>query len=64
MEGKEEKRSRTKWFTFNTGGVDCAIECAGFEYATTMKHKVEMAVGLETDACDILTEMITAIRKV
>jgi len=45
------------------GGVDCAIEAAGFEYATTMKHKVERALNLETDACDILTECITSLRK-
>jgi threonine dehydrogenase-like Zn-dependent dehydrogenase len=43
-------------------GVDVAIECAGFEYATTMKHKVEMAVGLETDTADIFEEMFKAVR--
>jgi len=45
------------------GGVDCGIEAAGFEYATTMRHKVEIAVGLETDTSDILTEIITSVRK-
>lgn len=45
------------------GGVDASIEAAGFEYSTTMKHKIERAVGLETDTSDILTEMITATRK-
>lgn len=45
------------------GGLDCTIECAGFEYPKTMIHKVEMAVGLETDSADILTEMITCTRK-
>jgi threonine dehydrogenase-like Zn-dependent dehydrogenase len=45
------------------GGVDVAIEAAGFEYATTWKHKIERALSLETDACDILTECITAVRK-
>jgi threonine dehydrogenase-like Zn-dependent dehydrogenase len=43
-------------------GVDVSIECAGFEYAKTLLHKVEMAIGLETDSPDILTEMITATR--
>jgi threonine dehydrogenase-like Zn-dependent dehydrogenase len=43
-------------------GVDVAIECAGFEYATTLKHKVEMALNLETDTSDILSEMILATR--
>jgi threonine dehydrogenase-like Zn-dependent dehydrogenase len=42
--------------------LDCAIECAGFDYPTTLKHKAEMALGMETDTADILTEMITAVR--
>jgi threonine dehydrogenase-like Zn-dependent dehydrogenase len=45
------------------GGPDVAIEAAGFEYATTLKHKVEMALNLETDTADILTECITSVRK-
>jgi threonine dehydrogenase-like Zn-dependent dehydrogenase len=45
------------------GGVDVGIEAAGFEYATTMRHKIERAVGLETDTSDILTEIITSTRK-
>lgn len=43
-------------------GVDVCIECAGFEYATTFKHKLEMAVGMETDTADIFTEMFTVAR--
>jgi len=43
-------------------GVDVAIECAGFEYAKTMLHKVERALNLETDTADILTEMIMSAR--
>jgi len=45
------------------GGVDCAIECAGFEYAKSIVHKVERALNLETDTADILAEMIYATRK-
>ena len=45
------------------GGVDIAIEAAGFEYATSMKHKIERALKLETDTADIFTEMFTAVRK-
>ena len=30
-------------------GVDCAIEAAGFRFSTTKKHKVERALGMETD---------------
>jgi len=45
------------------GGVDVAIECAGFESAKTWTHKIEMALGLETDTADIFTEMFTCVRK-
>jgi len=45
------------------GGVDCSIECAGFEYPKTIVHKVERALNLETDTSDILSEMIYATRK-
>lgn len=30
-------------------GVDRAIDCAGGEYAKSLGHKLEIAVGLETD---------------
>lgn len=48
-----------EWFP---NGVDCCIECAGFEYATSLKHKMEMAIGLETDTADIFSEMFTVAR--
>jgi len=44
-------------------GVDCTIEAAGFEYAKTLLHKVERAIGLETDTADILSECIYTTRK-
>jgi threonine dehydrogenase-like Zn-dependent dehydrogenase len=44
-------------------GVDCAIECVGFDYAKTWKHKIEMALSLETDSADIFTEMFRCVRK-
>lgn len=44
-------------------GLDCTIECAGFEYTTGMLHKVERALSLETDSADILSEMIYTTRK-
>jgi len=43
-------------------GIDVGIECAGFDYAKTLKHKIEMAVGLETDSADILKEIFTCVR--
>jgi len=44
-------------------GVDCGIEAAGFEYSTTLKHKMERALRLETDSSDILEQMIKSVRK-
>lgn len=44
-------------------GVDCSLEAAGFDYAKSLLHKVERFLNLETDAGDILTEMITCTRK-
>jgi threonine dehydrogenase-like Zn-dependent dehydrogenase len=43
-------------------GLDVGIECAGFEYAQTWRHKIERAVGLESDTGDILTEIISSVR--
>lgn len=45
------------------GGPDCALDCVGFRYARSMLHKIERAVGLETDTPEILNEIITCIRK-
>jgi threonine dehydrogenase-like Zn-dependent dehydrogenase len=43
-------------------GVDVGIECAGFDYAKTLTHKLEMAVGLETDTADMFNEMFKCVR--
>jgi len=45
------------------GGLDRAIDCAGFRYAKSLLHKVERAVGLETDTSENLNEMIQAVKK-
>lgn len=50
-------------FELCPGGVDVAIECAGFDYAKSWTHKIETALGLETDTADIFTEMFTCVRK-
>jgi len=59
-----KKQSTTKtlleWFPT---GVDCAIECAGFDYPKSLLHKVEIALNLETDTPEILHEMIYCVRK-
>ncbi|GAA5994672.1 hypothetical protein JCM5350_000374 [Sporobolomyces pararoseus] len=39
-------------------GVDVSLECAAGEYAVGIAHKVELAVGLETDTSEILNWMI------
>jgi len=42
-------------------GVDVALECAAGEYAKGIAHKIEIAVGLETDTSEILNEMIESV---
>ncbi|EWC45656.1 hypothetical protein DRE_05217 [Drechslerella stenobrocha 248] len=44
------------------GGLDVALECAAGEYSKSIIHKVETAIGLETDSSDILNEMILSVR--
>jgi len=44
-------------------GIDVAIECAGFEYAKSWTHKIEMALGLETDTSEIFQEMFQCVKK-
>lgn len=43
-------------------GLDVGIECVGFEYSKTWRHKIERAIGLETDTGDILNEIILSVR--
>jgi len=45
------------------GGLDACIDCAAFRYAKTILHKVERAIGLETDACEVPNEMIKLVKK-
>ena len=42
---------------------DCCIECVGMHYAHSMVHRMEMAVGLETDTPEALNAAIFACRK-
>ncbi|KAI1293191.1 hypothetical protein EDD11_008496 [Mortierella claussenii] len=44
-------------------GLDRAIDCAGFRYAKSILHKVERAVGLETDTSEVINEMIRSTKK-
>lgn len=44
-------------------GPDVAIECVGFHYASTLLHRAEMTLGLETDPSDMMNEIFTTVRK-
>jgi len=59
---KEQDVCKTLDSMFPEGQLDVTIDCAGFEYAKSIKHKIEMALMLETDTADIFTEMFTAVR--
>jgi len=45
------------------GAPDCAIEAVGMHYANSYLHRVEMALGLETDSPEALNSAIVAVRK-
>jgi threonine dehydrogenase-like Zn-dependent dehydrogenase len=44
-------------------GLDRAIDCAAFRYGKSTLHKVQRAVGLETDTPEILNEAIRSVKK-
>jgi threonine dehydrogenase-like Zn-dependent dehydrogenase len=44
-------------------GVDVCIECAGGEYAESVRDKVEMTLGLETDTAEIFDQMMKSVKK-
>jgi threonine dehydrogenase-like Zn-dependent dehydrogenase len=45
------------------GGLDRSIDCAGFRYAKGIVHKIERAVGLETDSSEVINEMVRSTKK-
>jgi threonine dehydrogenase-like Zn-dependent dehydrogenase len=45
------------------GGPDAGIDAAGFRFPTTLLHKIQRAIKLETDSPQILTEIIRCVRK-
>ncbi|KAJ3156371.1 hypothetical protein HDU89_004153 [Geranomyces variabilis] len=53
----------TKIHELCPGGLDRAIDCAAFRYAKSMLHKVQRAVGLETDTSEIVNEAIRSVKK-
>jgi len=44
-------------------GIDSCIECAGFRFPSTLSHKLQRALKLETDTLDIVQQMVKAARK-
>jgi len=44
-------------------GLDRSIDCAGFRYTKSAIHKVERAIGIETDMSEVMNEMIRATKK-
>ena len=60
----EEKDVVAKLKEMTTYGPDVAIEAVGCHYTKSLIHKVETAIGLETDTGDVINEMIKATRKV
>jgi len=46
-----------------SGGLDVALECAAGEFTKGYLAAFEIAVGLQTDTCEIINEMILAVRK-
>jgi threonine dehydrogenase-like Zn-dependent dehydrogenase len=54
----------TKWILENVpNGPEVCIECAGFRFPKTTTHKVETLAHLETDAADIINEMVKTCQK-
>ncbi|KAG0353890.1 hypothetical protein BGX24_007134, partial [Mortierella sp. AD032] len=48
---------------FAPNGLDRSIDCAGFRYAKSMVHRIERAVGLETDTSEVINEMVRSTKK-
>ena len=66
INASEEKDvvKKLKSMTSSTNGPDVGIEAVGNHYTKSTVHKVETAVGMETDQGDTLNEIIKAVRKV
>eukprot|EP00158_Paraphelidium_tribonemae_P000210 Partr_v1_DN19791_c0_g1_i2_m60805 putative Dehydrogenase len=47
----------------STGGPDVCIDCVGFRFPTTLLHKVEQTLRLETDSPEVVNSCIRAVKK-
>ena len=43
-------------------GPDVGIDCTGFRFSKTARHKIQRLTGLETDSADTLAEMARCVR--
>lgn len=43
-------------------GPDVGVDCTGFRFSKSLRHKVQRMAGLETDAADALGEMARCVR--
>ncbi|KAI9263408.1 chaperonin 10-like protein [Phascolomyces articulosus] len=60
---KEDQDIIKRIFDLVPEGLDRAIDCAGFRYTKSLLHKIEHAVGLETDSPEVLNECLRAVKK-
>ena len=44
-------------------GIDCGIDTCGFRYNKSWLHSIEKTLKMETDACEVLNEIVTCVRK-
>ncbi|GAV06862.1 hypothetical protein RvY_16777 [Ramazzottius varieornatus] len=44
-------------------GVDVAIDCTGFRFAKNLSHRIQRAVGLESDTPETIYECVKALKK-
>jgi threonine dehydrogenase-like Zn-dependent dehydrogenase len=60
---RKEKKVQAELRNLFPHGPDVAIEAAGFHYVQNPAHKVEVALGMETDTSEIINELIYSVRK-
>ncbi|KAG0554785.1 hypothetical protein KC19_12G118700 [Ceratodon purpureus] len=60
---RKDKKVYTELRNLFPHGPDVAIEAAGFHYVQNPVHKVEVALGMETDTSEIINELIYSVRK-
>ncbi len=64
LDFSKEKDVVKKLKEMTVHGPDVGIESVGCHYNKSLTHKIETAIGLETDTGDIMNEIIQAVRKV